>query len=242
MTQYLAASFSVLFPGLAFVLGLLASMYLFAEWVRYHRRPHFSLYWALALFLMYWFQVPVILSNLGKTIVQSEFNFFFAITFPITFVALVFIYLGVLDAIKFQMRPITKLLFGAWVISALIFFVQQFIVQDGVIQNHVLPLVGNIAFYGPIRTLIILTLVFWLRNTKNKALYGILGALAIIGESVIGLVRNFLIIKNVIQYPPEFWYIVLSGLDIFFILQTASIILLVAGFTLFTKVRKEQHN
>src|SRR3989338_11500205 len=99
---------SVIFPGVAFVLGLLVSAYLFIEWLRHHRRPWFLLYWALALFLMYWFQVPVILTNLGKTIVQSEFNFFFAITFPITFVALILIYLGVLDAIKFQMRPITR--------------------------------------------------------------------------------------------------------------------------------------
>jgi hypothetical protein len=225
--------FSVIFPGLAFVLGLLVSAYLFIEWLRHNRRPWFLLYWALALFLMYWFQVPVILTNLGKTIVQSDFNFFFAITLPITFVALVFVYWGALNIIGIQVSKKIKLLFLAWFLFALAFFVQQFVVQGGVIQEYSLPLVGNIGFYLPIRLLIIFVLARWLWQASNKTIYGVLGASAIIGESVLGLTRNFLIVKNVLAYPPEFWYVVLAGLDIFFILQTASIILLAIGFFFF---------
>ena len=225
--------FSVIFPGLAFLLGLIASVYLFIEWLRHGRRPRFLLYWAIGLFLMYWFQVPVILTNLGKVIIQSDFNFFFALIFPITFVALVLIYWGALDAIGIRLRPKIKMLFFAWFLFALAFFIQQFIVQEGVIQEYALPLVGNIAFYLPIRMLIILTLAWWLWKSRNKTIYGILGASAIIGESVLGLTRNFLIVKNVLAYPPEFWYVVLAGLDIFFILQTASIILLSMGLFFF---------
>ena len=224
---------SVIFPGVAFVLGLLVSAYLFIEWLRHHRRPWFLLYWALALFLMYWFQVPVILTNLGKTIVQSDFNFFFAITFPITFVALILIYWGTLNIIGVRLKPKIKLLFFAWFLCALAFFVQQFVIQGGVIQGYPLPLVGNIAFYVPIRVLIILTLGWGLWKSRNKTVYGALGASAIIGESLLGLTRNFLVVKNVLAYPPDFWYVVLAGLDIFFILQTASIILLAIGFFLF---------
>src|SRR3989344_9141132 len=132
---------SVIFPGVAFVLGLLVSAYLFIEWLRHHRRPWFLIYWALALFLMYWFQVPVILTNLGRTTTITAFNFFFAVTFPVTFLALALIFLGVLDALNIQMSRRKKWLFLAWFVSAMAFFAYHFIVRKGVIQTYSLPIV-----------------------------------------------------------------------------------------------------
>lgn len=225
--------FSVIFPGLAFVLGLIVSTFLFTEWLHHGRRPWFLFYWGLALFLMYWFQVPVVLTNLGQVIVQSDFNFFFSITLPITFVALILIYWGVLDIAQIRLTRRLTIAFLVWFLFAVAFFAQQFIAQGGVIQTYALPLVGNFGFYLPIRTLIIVTLLWWLWKAHDKTMFGVLGASAVIAESVLGLTRNFLIVKNVLAYPPEFWYIVLAGLDIFFILQTASIILLAVGFVFF---------
>ncbi|MCH8244661.1 hypothetical protein IIB97_02125 [Patescibacteria group bacterium] len=129
---------------------------------------------------MFWFQVPVILTNLGKTIVQTDFNFFFTITFPISLAALVLIYWGVIDVIGVRLRSKIKLLFFAWFFLALVFFTQQFIVQGGVIQTYALPLIGNIAFYLPIRILIIVTLAWWVWKSSNKTIYGVLGASALI--------------------------------------------------------------
>src|SRR3989344_7733681 len=224
---------SVIFPGLAFVAGLATSIFLFFEWLRHGRRPRFYLYWAIALFLMFWFQIPVILTNLGRTVEQSDFNFFFALTLPITFVALVFIYRGVLAAIGLRLGSTLKIVFFAWSLLAVLFFSWQFLANEGIIKTYALPLVGNLGFYIPLRAMIIGVLLLWLWKAEGKTRYGVLGALAIIAESVIGLARNFLVVKNVLAYPPEFWYVVLSGLDIFFILQTASVLLLVAGFCLF---------
>jgi hypothetical protein len=225
-----------IFPILALGLGVLVSGYLFIDWIRHGRRSRVFLYWALALFLIYWFQVPVILTSLGRTVTVPDFNVFFALALPITFLALVLIYWGVLDALRIRLTPRAKALFGLWFLSALIFFGYHFIVRGGIIETYALPLAGNVVFYLPIRLLIIATLARWLLRRTSSALYGILGASGVIGESVLGLVRNFLIVKNVLIYPPQLWYLVLSSLEIFFILQTAGIILLVMGFFFFHRM------
>ena len=221
----------VVYPALALILGVLTSVYLFVAWFRPPpKRPPFLLYWSGALFLMYWFQVPVILTNLGSATTVTAFNFFFAITFPITFLALIFIYRGVLDALDIRISKTQRKIFFLWSLAAMAFFAYHFITRQGVINSYTLPLIGNIVFYFPLRSLTALTLVWWVWRAKPKNLYGVLGVCFIIAESLLGIFRNFLIIKYVLLYPPQFWYVVLSGLKIFFILQTASIILLVFGF------------
>ena len=220
----------IFFPLLAFLLGVFVSIFLFIDWLRHGRRPWFLLLWAVALFLFYWFQVPVVLTNLGVVIVVANFNLFFALTFPITFLSLILIFLGVLEITK---TPIGKWVKGAlvlWLLSSIIFFVWQFVANEGIIKTYSLPLVGNLVFYLPIRILIIGTLLRWLLKTGTKTILGYLGAIGVIGESVLGIVRNVLILKSVLFYPPEFWYVVLSGLKIFFMLQTFSIFLISFGF------------
>lgn len=229
MSQYI--SIWVLYPALALVLGIASSVYLFTAWVRHpKKRPTFLLFWASALFLVYWFQVPVILTNLGWTTTITSFNFFFAITLPVTFLALSLIYWGVLDVLRIQLQPRSKHLFLIWTFCAILFFAYHFIVRQGIIDTYALPLIGNLAFYLPIRVLIIFTLIGWIARTKSKNRQGVIGASFVIGESLLGISRNFLVTKYVLTYPPQFWYVVLTNLKIFFILQTASIIFLVFGF------------
>jgi len=220
----------VLFPLFALALGALVSICLLVEWLRHGRRPWFLLLWALALFLMYWFQVPVILTNLGKVITVTDFNLFFALTLPTTFLALILIYLGVVEITRFQLKRQTKVLLFLWFLSSILFFAYQFIVNEGIIRTYAPPLVGNLVFYLPIRIFIIAILVRWLFGPARKTLLGYMGAAGVIGESVLGGVCNILILKNVLTYPPEFWYVVLSGLKIFFVLQTFSIIAVALGF------------
>lgn len=220
----------VIFPLLALILGIIVSFCLFFDWLKCKGRPRFLLWWALALFLMYWFQVPTILAKFGKVLTVTEFNFFFALTLPITFLALMFVYLGVVGITKVNLGKGVKLLLAAWFILSVIFFAYQFVSNGGIIKTYALPLVGNLAFYIPIRLLIALTIIRWLFKSDFKTILQILGASGIILESALGIFRNFLILKNVLAYPPEYWYVVLSGLDIFFILQSFSVIFAALGF------------
>lgn len=222
--------FSALLPFTAFILGFIVSIYLFAKWLRHRKRPKFLLFWSVALFLMYWFQVPLILSLLGRKMVITDFNLFFALTLPITFLALVFIYLGLLKNWGIKFGQTSKIIFLFWFLFALIFFVYYFISNEGIIRTYSMPLMGNIGFYVPIRILIICISAKELLSAKSRSAPLVLGTSLVTGESVIGIIRNFLVIRTVLSYPPVFWYIAMNSLKIFFVLQTTSVILLALGF------------
>jgi len=179
---------------------------------------------------MFWFQVPLILTSMGRVVTVTDFNFFFAITFPITFLALILVYAGICDILGIHFKPRTNKLFIGWFVFAVLFFSYHFIVNAGIIKTYALPLGGNIFFYPLIRTLIILTLLKWLVRPGVKTAVGVMGAMILVAESVIGLYRNFLVVKTVLAYPPAFWYLAMAELKIFFTLQTVSVILLAAGF------------
>ena len=226
------------FPVAALALGILTSAYFLIEWWRAHRRPRFLLLWAVALFLMYWFQVPTILTGPGKVITVTDFNLFFALTLPITFVALVLVYIGSLEVVGSRLKGRTRTWFLCWFLFAVIFFAYHFIMRKGVIETHTLPFVGNVAFYLPIRMLILFIFVRWLSGPTPKGAYGVLGAAAVIGEGVIGIFRNFLVLKTILVYPPQFWYVALTSSKAFFLLQTLSIILLALGFSLLYRMHQ----
>ncbi|GEM_PF-6302158 len=226
----------VLFPLLTLVLSVILSLRLFVDWFKHGRRPWFLLFWSLSLFLMYWFLVPLIFTGLGKVITVTDFNLFFALTLPVTFLALIFVYIGVLEITGAVLKKNTKIILFFYFLLSLLFFAYQFILNDGIIKTYALPLIGNLAFYLPLRILIVSAVIGWLVKPGPKTLNGYLGAFGIIGDGVLGGIRNILIVKNVLAYPPEFWYVVLSGMHSFFYLQIFSIVLIAFGFFFFHRM------
>ena len=223
---------NVILPSLALTLGILTSGYFIVQWLQHRDERHMNalISWALALFLIYWFQVPAILIGFGKIITVTSFNLFFTLTFPITFLALILVYVGILQISGTKLGKKQKIIFLIWFFSAIIFFGYHFILNEGVIQTYLLPLGGNIAYYLVIRVLIIFALIRLLYRVEMQTLYGVLGAGALITEGFLGLVRNFFIIDRVLTYPPQFWYFSIAKSQFLFTTQTMSIILLVVGF------------
>ena len=222
----------IILSGLALTLGILTSVYFVVCWWRDPSKPHARalLFWAFSLFLMYWFQIPAILFSIRKVIVVSDFNLFFALTFPITFLAFIFIYLGILQIFEIQTERGKNFFTWSWFIFAIFFFTYHFIARKGVIETYSFPIVGNLLFYVPIRMLIIFITVRWFIKLKSRNIYSILGTGGIVMESALGLLRNFFVIKNTLIYPPQLWYFVIGSSRFFFITQTISIVLLVIGF------------
>lgn len=222
----------VILSSFALTLGVLASGYFFLWFARHKDGQHtYSLLsWAFALLLMWWFQIPAILAGLGKAVTVTDFNLFFTLTFPITFLALLLVYIGILQILGIALGKKQKIALSVWFLSAVAFFAYYLILNKGIIQTYLLPLGGNILFYAVIRTLIILTMLRLLTRAEMRHIYGFVGASAIIAEGVLGLARNFFIIKQVLIYPPQFWYFAIADSRFFFITQALSIILLVVGF------------
>lgn len=211
------------------------SAYLLVKWLRHPQRPRFLLFWALSLFLMYWFEVPLILGVLGKVVTVTSFNLFFAMMLPVTFLALVLLYRGTLELLEIRWTKKANTLFFFWFLAAVVFFGYVFTIGGGIIRTYALTLGGTLMFFVPIRALIILTLTKWLWRARDKTISGILGASAIIAESVFGIISNLLIVRNIMVYPPEFWYLALISLKIFFMLRMVNVVLIAFGYFFFCK-------
>ena len=135
----------------------------------------------------------------------------------------------------------SKILFFFWFILAAGFFTYFFIIHKGIINTYALPLVGNILFYIPLRILIIVTVIKLFFRPELQTAYGILGGAFIIGESILGIMRNLFVIKTVLAYPPQFWYIAMTNSQFFLTTQAISIILLVFGFCFLHHAYHRQH-
>lgn len=222
----------ILLPSLAFALGVITSVYFAIWWWRHRDGAHARslLFWAIGLFLMFWFQVPAILVGLGKVITVTDFNLFFSLTFPITFLALMLFYLGVLQISEFNLSRKRKILLFSWFALAVAFFAYNFILNKGVVSTYLLPLAGNIAFYLPIRVMIFVVAIKLLFRPEIRTVSGMMGIIGVAGESILGLTRNLFIIDRVLRYPPQFWYMVISDSRFFLVTQTLSIIILAFGF------------
>lgn len=179
---------------------------------------------------MYWFQVPAILTGLGKTITVTGFNLFFTLTFPITFLALAMFYLGILLISGKKLSARKEIFFLVWFAAATLFFAYFFITRGGVIDTYIMPLAGNILLYLPIRLLIIFAAIRLLFHAEIRSVCGIIGVAGVAGESILGLMRNLFVVKTVLVYPSSFWYVALSNSRFFFVTQAASIIFLAVGF------------
>lgn len=223
---------NIILPSLALALGILTSAYFIVWWLKHRdgRRVNALVSWAFALFLMYWFQIPAILVGFGKSIIVTDFNLVFTITFPIVLLALILIYIGILQISGTKLGKKQKIALSVWFLSSIIFFGYYFILNEGIIQTYFFPLGANIAFYLVIRILIIVALIRLLYRVEMRTLYGMLGAGALIIEGLLGIARNFFIIDKVLTFPPQLWYFHIVKSQFIFVTQAMSIILLVIGF------------
>lgn len=222
---------SFVLPSLALVAGICSGGYLL-WWSWLHRgTPHAraAILWATALFLMFWGQIPAILIGFGEVIVVNDFNLFFALTFPATLLALVFLYAGVRRIAGRPISQTTQRMLVGWFIVALAYFMVTFVVRGGVIESYASLIIG-VAFFMLLRLYIIKGIWGMIRSEEIRGRDGMLGAGLLITEAFVGLSRNVALIDSFLSRPPQYWYVGLARSPIFFIAMTASIVLLVAGF------------
>src|SRR3989338_8314432 len=84
--------------GLA--IGALGGLYLLAEYFRHGRSSRFLLFWLIGMTLIYWFRVPMILANTGSQFVLRNFDFFLAVSFPVSLAGFILMLWGTQSAYR----------------------------------------------------------------------------------------------------------------------------------------------
>jgi len=213
---------------LALVLGAAGSLYLFIEWLVHKRKHQFLLLWSIGLLLQYLFQIPVILFNLGKGFILTDFNAFFSLTLSLSFLGLLLVYLGILYAIGRARK--THIHLVVW--FALIAILYSFVFYDYRIFTSDTPmLITAFLFYIPLYVLILYALWKWYRKDDwIKTRITTVGIIMLAIATVIGIVKSFVFLWGGLVYPPSFWFVPSSSSCFVFVSQSLEVISFVLGF------------
>jgi hypothetical protein len=218
----------------ALLIGILGGLYFFCEWLRHKHASAF--FWALGLFCLFLFQIPAILGDAGVRFVLTQFNLFFAVSFPISFFGLIMIYFGILSLTEPFPRN-AYLVFSVWFSASLLFFTKYFFLNQTVTSHW--PLYGAILlFFLPVHILNLWALFsFSIANQCPRNCPYMLGITALTLSLLCGIGRNIVLLKWFATYPPAFWFLALQP-EILFWLQISGSVLLLAGFLLLHRYLK----
>jgi hypothetical protein len=173
-----------------FILGLGGSLLSFFSWVYHDYKYPAILLWSLGLLCLDWYQIPTLMALSGVPVVLSNFNPFFSLALPISFLGFGLICLGSFSIIS-RVRPIHVLLLAAWFVAALIFY--GFYYDASLTFQTIWPIIdSNILFFAPMFLLNCVVGIRLYRRTiphgsRDKSLKIGLGAYVL--ASCCGLVR-----------------------------------------------------
>lgn len=221
---------------LTLVSGFLGGLFLLIEWLRHQRRHFFIFAWACALFLLNWFQIPSILSELGITITYPDFNSLFLWSTQFNFLAYILIYFGIRS---FSCNPIKKvssyLILSGWFFAGLVYY---YLLYSGgrTIQSPWELIGGVLLFFIPIHILTLKLLFGTCLNKSQKySKRSRFGIRLLILSSILTLSRLMFLIYCASIYPASS-ILPLARANPFYInTQTFGIISLVLGFVLLHK-------
>lgn len=219
----------------SFGLGLLCSAYLFYEWLK-HRRVHaFPLFWSVGLLIFNIFNVPTVWANIKPPINISDWIGFYTLTIPLVFLGWILIYIGVIHvrSLSEKHRLAERLFFG-WFLASLIFYYFRFSLEPP--KGYILSFVGIMVFFLPIHILALISLWRWLRAKGKYIDRRIRAGIAVmIVALIVSVIRYFITINSLINYPPKYWFLSIISFDMVFILRNVVVVLLASGFFLVHK-------
>ncbi len=213
------------------VLGVVGALYLLLEWIHHRRERKFALYWSIGLFLLFWFQIPAILSFANQSFMLTDFNLFFSFAFPTAFIGSLLIYAGILSVTR-NPSPRRKIAFILWVAIATILFFFYF-ANRNTIMNYSSTFIFILGFFLPLHILSLRELWRW-RKIDNFSGVRIasFGIWILITSFIIRVFQNVFALDRLLKYPPEFWFVAIADSSTLFILQALATLLLLAGFFL----------
>jgi|SRR3989344_1140053 len=214
--------------------GLLGGAYLFYEWYKHgcNKRP--LLYFSLAMIGLYLFEIPTILEYSGIQIVFSRFNSFFALAFPLNFIARVLIASAIFILASPKLYAKWRPYFFGWMLAATVYYVLIFQGQEPLAGRW--PIIISISlFYLPLHVLTMALVAYWLGRDKREMGFVSMAGLVLIAIGVvIAIWRCFLVIQALLNYPPHFWFLAYSS-GALFATEVVYLLCLLIGFFLVHK-------
>lgn len=149
------------------------------------------------LLLLYIFQIPNILVNLGGIINLSDWTEFFTLTVPLAFLGWVLVYLGVIK-MRFsdgkQISARSLFFFYLWILASFIFYSFRFS-SDTV--GKLLSLIGIWVFFIAINALILSVLWRWFKKER------LAGIIVMAGAIILSIARYL-----IIMFKPKISFLV----------------------------------
>ncbi|MGO8818231.1 MAG: hypothetical protein ACLQVG_26605 [Terriglobia bacterium] len=200
-----------------------------AEWFR-HKRHGFYILWSIGILALGAFQLPFLLANAGARFTLTTFNVFYAITAPLSFLGLLLIYAGLLPISSFKGRLRINIALTLWFLASVAITAYIFLTEGGYFTNHAIQVLPPLLFFLPLQLLIFFTLYNllqrpWAQNPWCAA--GIITQLCAVGLS---LVLAAVAVREVLLYPPQFWFTAVGFNSPIYLLEGGSVLLLLIGF------------
>ena len=219
---------------LVLLYGLIGGAHLLYEWYKHGHNKRPILYFAVAMLGLYLFVTPIILTNAGISAVFSKFNLFFALAFPLNFYARLLICSAIFILAHQELYVKWRPYLFAWALVAAVYYGYIFWGSDPISGRW--PIVISISlFHLPLHALTLALLVYWIRygirTMGLKAIFGL--ALIALGVAV-AILRCFLFIEALLNYPTYFWFLVYSS-GVLFVTEIVYVLLLLVGFFLMHK-------
>ena len=174
----------------------------FLSWAYHDYKYPAILLWSLGLLCLDWYQVPTLMALFGVPVVLSNFNPFFSLALPISFLGFGLICLGSFSIIS-KMRPIHILFLAAWFVAALIFY--GFYYNTSLTPQTVWSVIdSNILFFVPIFLLNCIVGISLYRKITLRSASSIKAGIALyVFAACCGLVRCGLSIFFGLTHQPD---------------------------------------
>jgi len=217
------------FSLVTLVLGVVGAIYLLVEWLYHRRERKFALYWSIGLFLLYWFQIPAILSHASQSFTLTDFNLFFSFAFPASFIGILLIYSGILSVTRAPSQK-RNMALVIWAVIASTLFSFYFANQH-IITSHTSSYILIFLFFVPLQVLILFELWRWYKKDDLlKTGAGYFGIAILASSFFIRFFLSFFALDKILKYPPSFWFVAIANSSTLFVLQVLATLLLLVGF------------
>lgn len=223
--------FSFLLSASVLLFAVVTAVYFFQEWYAHHKHHPFFLYWGIGVLLLYLLQVPLTAANFGVRLNLAQFSGYFALTIPLSFAGLLFIYVGVRQASGYQLTHWQHLGVLLWFVASMLVFGYFFVLKRGELTNHLVFYLSIFAFFLPLYVLELTATLRWLVALRRCSVCAGAGVAVLMVSGLVGIVARGMLFWRILAYPPRLWFFAANFPALFF-MRLAGLALLLTSFIL----------